>query len=204
MNYAITPYSIEEIGRQGYGRITCKVVGYWSHDPITVYVDRRSYGADGGWKVTMSHSSGGRETKEVESDMDAEINFAAALKQMATIGKTLISLHGEAMESFYQDECAKRQAQHEAEQAAHQAKIDADLPIGDIAAAGIVAELAATAKEKSIVIRPFYRRGSDSVVRIEAQCYSKTVFRMRGTVVSKAEITAAIAKLSARTTAQST
>ena len=65
-------------------------------------------------------------------------------------------------------------------------------------AAAIVAELAATAKAKSAVVRPFFTRGSDKVVRVEAQCHSKLVFKMRGSLASKAEVLDAIAAMSNR------
>jgi hypothetical protein len=199
MNYTINEYSIEQIGRSGSGRITCKIDGYWSYDPISLYVDRKGWKpGEANWTVTMSHSSGGRDSKEVACDMQASINFAEAMIQMANIGKSLLSLHGEALEKSYQDERAKLKAQFEAEKAALNAKIDADAAIGEAAAAGIVAEMIVDATTNTRAARQFYRRGSDCKTRVYAEKWSHTRFKMNGMPVSKKDVIAEIAKLSAR------
>jgi len=199
MNYAINEYSIEQIGRSGHGRITCKIDGYWSMDPITVYVDRKGWKPDDAqWTVTLSHSSGGRDPKVVACDMQASINFAEAMIQMATIGKCMLSLHEEALEKFYQDERAKLKAEFDAEKAALQAKVDADQAIGEAAATGIVAEMIVDATNNMRSARQFYRRGMEQKIRVYAEKYSHTRFKMSGMAMSKKDIIAEIAKLSTR------
>lgn len=199
MSYTINPYSIEEIGRAGYGRITCKIHGFWSSDPITLYIDRRNYGNDKGWHLKMSHSSGGREPNEVACDMQASINFAAAMTQIANIGKSLLSLHGEALEKFYEDERARLKAEFEAENAALQAKVDADPAIGRTRATGIVAEMIATLTNIHMTERKFYRRGFDAITWVRVEKFKHTRFKMNGLAISKKELIEEIAKLSRRT-----
>ena len=199
MNYTINEYSLEQIGRSGHGRITAKIKGYWSNDPITLYVDRKGWKpGDAQWTLTMSHSSGGREPNEVACDMQASMNFAEAMTQLATIGKCMLSLHGEALEKFYQDERAKLKAEFDAENAALQAKVDADVAIGEAAAAGIVAEMIVTATTNNRAARQFYARGMSNVIRVYAEKWSHTRFKMHGIPMSKKDVIAEIAKLSTR------
>ena len=185
--YTIQPYDINEIGRSGYGRITAKIQGFWSSDPITLYVERRTYGDDKGWRVTLSHSSGGRDPKEVASDVEAARNFAGAMIALADIGETFIADHGVALEAAYEAERARSLALAEAEKAAKVAAIEADPAIGLAVAAGIVAEMAAASANTYAVTRVFRKRGSTVTSNVVARCNYKTRFAVNGHTVSKKE-----------------
>jgi len=187
MSHTVQPYDINEIGSSGYGRITAKIQGYWSSDPITLYVQRNNYGSDEGWKTSLSHSSGGRDSKEVVSDMEAARNFASAMIALADIGETLIAEHGVALEAAYEAERARRLAVEEAEKAAKVAAIEADPAIGLAVAAGIVAEMAASAANTYAVTRVFRKRGSKVTSNVVARCNYKTRFTVNGCTVSKKE-----------------
>jgi hypothetical protein len=196
MNFTILPYDLEQIGRAGHGTINCKIQGYWSSNPITLYVDRGFYGPDRGWKVTLSHSSGGRDPKEVESDMEAAINFADAMRELAIIGRDLIFTYGDTLESFFQAECEVRRAQDEAEKVALAAKVEADPAMGDLAASDIVARMAAGRLPSSM---SFYKRGSDvQSVMVSVQIRHKTKFYVDGQSSAKKDVIALLAGLSAR------
>ena len=195
MNFTIHPYDLEEIGRNAHGRITCKIQGYWSSDPITLYIDRHGYGASQGWKVTMSHSSGGRDTKEVTCDMQAAMNFADAMRELAIIGRDLILTYGDTLESFNQQERTARIAQDEAEKAALAAKVEADPAMGVVAATDIVGVMAGGALK---IVR-FYVRGSDErSVTVSVARREKTKFYVGGATTAKKEVIALLAKLSTR------
>lgn len=195
-NFTITPYDLERIGQTGHGTINCKIKGFWSSNPITLYVDRGFYGPDRGWKVTMSHSSGGRDPKEVESDMDAAINFADAMRAMAIIGRELISTQGDALEIFYQQRMAEVAIEAAAEKAALAAKIEADPAMGDLTASDIVAQMATGRLPSNM---SFYKRGSDvQAVTVSVQIRHKTKFYVDGRSSAKKSVIATLTGLSAR------
>ena len=192
--HSITPYDLEEIGRNGYGRISCKIQGYWSHDPITLYIDRRGYGSDQGWKVTLSHSSGGRDPKEVESDMEAAINFAEAMRDLAIIGRDLIFTYGDTLEFAYQVGVADRKRQQEAEKAAEVARVEADPAMGPEAAAAIINNMALGHQP----VVSYYKRGSERADTVQVYIREKTKFYLNKQSVSKKAATEALAALSMR------
>ena len=193
--HSITPYDLEEIGRNGHGRISCKIQGYWSSDPITLYIDRLGYGSTQGWKVTLSHSSGGRDPKEVASDMEAAINFAEAMRDLAIIGRDLIYIYGDTLESAYQAELVARRARDEAEKAALAAKVEADPAMGVVAATDIVGFMAGG----GLPVVSFYLRGSDvQAVKVSVQIREKTKFYVNGQVSAKKAVIETLAALSAR------
>ena len=37
--FVVVPYTIDRVGRAHQSRITLKVWGYWSHDPINIYIN---------------------------------------------------------------------------------------------------------------------------------------------------------------------
>jgi len=195
MNFTIHPYDLEQIGRNAHGRITCKIQGYWSSDPITLYIDRHGYGSSQGWRVNLSHSSGGRDPKEVESDMEAAINFADAMRELAIIGRDLILTYGDTLESFFQQEREVRRAQDEAEKAALAAKIEADPAMGESEAQQVVLTMIAGV----VKIVRFYVRGSDTrSVTVSVARREKTKFYVGGATTAKKDVIALLATLSNR------
>ncbi len=113
--FEIKPFVIE--GNSGYISATVKVKGYWSHDPITAYL-RRSWDQnkqDNAWELTMSHSSGGREPKEVESDTEASINFGNAMIALSEYAREFLSANLDKLEDEYQLTIAGLRAHQQAE-----------------------------------------------------------------------------------------
>lgn len=196
-NFTITSYDLEDIGRNGYGSINCKIKGYWSSNPITLYINREGWNATNPqWKVTMSHSSGGRDPKEVESDMEAAINFADAMRELAIIGRDLILTYGDTLESFYQQQRETRRAEFEAEKAAFAAKVEADPAMGVLVASDIVAQMAAGRMPSNV---SYYKRGSDvQAVTVSVLIREKTKFYVDGKVAAKMAVIEMLAALSAR------
>lgn len=199
--FTVAPYELEAIARDGHGRINVKVQGYWSMDPITLYIDRDWIRTEGAWRLNLSHSSGGRDPKEVADDLVAECNFARAMIAMAEEGMKIRECF-EQMEAWYQDEKVIRKAQADAEAAAKQAIIDADPVIGMARAYGIVEQMVAEVKDggawASSVFKLF-NRGHDRPVQVIASKYRvKTVFTVGGYSMGKKEVIERIARASVR------
>ena len=191
--HTITPYDLEQIGKNGSGRIGCKINGFWSHDPITLYVDRLR-GIAPTWKVTISHSSGGRDTDEVANDLEAAINFADAMRDLAIIGRDLVYTYGDTLESCYQIGLAERKAESDFEKAVQEAKVKADPAMGEEEATRIVRLMAGGA----IKILSYYRRASNHVVSVSVESREKIKFYVNGKSTAKAEVIRVLSELSAR------
>ena len=184
-----TNLDFNEIGRDGYGTVRCKVLGYWSSDSITMYV-RREF--DKQWCVTLSHSSGGRDTKEVASHLNAEINFARALIAMAEFGKTVEAHFGE-LEAAYEARRVELNREWEAERAAKQAKIDADEALGFMEAERLIALMA---QGKPVKV---YARGQDRAIPASCSIRGNTSYYYAGNRTAKKEMIELLAKASNRT-----
>ena len=190
--YKIAEYDLEAIGRNGAGSIRCKVEGFWSSDQITIYINR-NFGSD--WKFTLSNSSGGRDSGEIENDMIAYKNYAAAMTAMCDLGLDLQServMHD--LEFSYQLEREARRAEREAEKAAEQAKIDADTPMGEVKAAVLVEEMALTGAYAHA-----YARGTEYPYLVECVRREKTKYYFGGSIIAKKALIAKLATMSART-----
>lgn len=137
MIYRIDDAELANIGPRGRARVTVRIDGYWSSDPINLYVERKVDYRDEGkapvWEITMSHSSGGRLASQdgkhyrtedgyvaVADDLEAEANFGAALVAMAEFGRGLRACSAEF-------ELAYQKAKREREEARQKA-IEADVP----------------------------------------------------------------------------
>ena len=189
---------LESIPR-GHGRVEVRVLGYWS-DVITLYVNR-NFG-DKSWKITLSHSSGGRDTKVVECDLEAEANFATALLATSNFGQALKARFGE-FEEMYQAERERDRLKREAEQAAKQAKVDADKPLGLGSAKVMVFRLANQDADRwkfdSVKI---VQRGADEDSRtsvLDANIGKKVTYMLNGSRVSRQEAIQVLAESSNRT-----
>ena len=114
----ITPYDLKEIAASGYGTINIKPVGYWS-GTVALYIRRkRDWTPEGTtihWEISLSHSSGGRDTNEEPDDLIAEEHFANAILHAAALGR---ELRDHDFETEYQAAKAR-------DAAARQAEIDA-------------------------------------------------------------------------------
>jgi hypothetical protein len=159
----------------------------------------------------MSHSSGGRLTTPsdnypaeyytaVASDLEAESNFGAALIVLASFGASL-SQHFPAMEEAYQAQLIRRQAERDAEQAAKQALIDADAPLGVPAAKKLVAIARANlTKFNDVVSIHAFTRGSDSCFPVTAKKTARITWYFLGNMIGEDAVIAKLAEMSCRTT----
>ena len=115
-----------------------KVKGFWSSDSISVYINRSMFsdgnsatGFSSAYKISVSHSSGGRDSKEVADDIEAEHYFGEALIGVAKYIREEIQPRIPAWERMYQEERAAERAEIEAAKKEQQAKIDADPEVGE-------------------------------------------------------------------------
>lgn len=185
--------NIQEIGASGSGRVTAKVTGYWSHDPITVYINRGYYGSFE-WSFTLTHSSGGRDTDEVESDLEAAKNFGAAMIAMAEYAEELKALAPQ-LEQYYQEQRAIDRAELAARKQAEQEKFDADTPVGIDMAEEMLTKLLAKHNDGNIIA---YKRGQSSGCPIAIAKDRRAVYFVAGRVVSKQDAINTLAESSAR------
>ena len=201
MNYTINEYDLNELGASGMGRITARVKGYWSSDPITAYFNRNMYGQKDGWKVTLSHSSGGRDNKEVESDIDASRNFALAMIALAEEAERIITTQQDVLEAAYQKRREEYRIREEQEQAAKQRAIDEDTPLGKVEAELMVNEIAAKAGDTyyDALRASVFRRSKFSEIHVYAtRGIKKVTFRLAGRRIAKADLIAELANCSSR------
>jgi hypothetical protein len=172
------PLNVEAIGRGFSSSLQISAYGYWSRDPITVYI-RRGYRKDKEtgsylWEFSISHSSGGRDTKQVECDEQAVRYFAQGLLLAAQLVDTLKGQLDE-LNRFADDEMEKHKRAAEEAARAQQAKFDADTPLGDRLAKALVltAEAAVLTTGKACRILAA-NRGSDAVYDIPVLRDSRT------------------------------
>ena len=161
----------------GFVRIEYKVHGYWSRDTITLYIRRDIY-EGGGWRISISTSSGGRDELEVKYDHDAVLNYAAALQDAATIAKSC-DLYFTGLEQGYQNYLFRLKKAEEEEQRQKQEKIDADPAMGLQAAELLVFEL--TLKMKARMGGEAFitskNRGTEYNQRFEYKLWDKASFK---------------------------
>lgn len=200
MSFEFSEYSIESLGRSGYSSVRIKVRGYWSSDLITVYIERQpswhvKEGQEPKWIAKISHSSGGRDTKEVESDIVAERYFAHALLGASDLAERILEQTTE-LEKFWLDEQMIRKEQIRLEKEQQQQRIDADPELG-LAAATAMVEMAALGDMKYIQL---YNRGEERTRGVaEAAVRYKTKFYINGHVISRKDLIATLTAMSVRT-----
>ena len=115
-----------------------KVKGFWSSDSISVCINRSMFsdgnsatGFSSAYKISVSHSSGGRDSKEVADDVEAEQYFGEALIGVAKFVREEIQPRIPAWERMYQEELVAERLAIEAATKEQQAKIDADPEVGE-------------------------------------------------------------------------
>ena len=198
-----TDLDVEALGRHGSGRVTVKVLGYWSSDVIYLYIDRRtnySIGAEAEqpyWRFEMSHSSGGRDLGAEPDSLVAEGNFAEALTQLAVWGRAAREALSAELEAAYQREReeAKRQIANSLRLRA------ADTPLGENGAKALLASLEAEARQDLGTMRTtlVFPRGLDETFSASAKCIGGQIkFYLSGTAVSRKSLAAKLAEASHR------
>lgn len=209
--YIVTTPDLDQLGRSGNGRITVEVQGYWANDSITVCINREQHYSSAHshlpfsehphtWVATESHSSGGRDNKEVPSDLDAAQNFGLAILAATTAARVMLS-HAPGLEAIYQAEQRHREELDTAKQAAKQAAIDADRPVGAAAASTVFlnAKKAATQSGTHTIVA--FHRGSDQTVTFTVdydKCTHMTLIAKDGARLALSKAVDALAALSAR------
>ena len=186
--YTINEYDLKDIARHGFGSISCRVRGYWSSDSISLVINRDRKYVDGdmtfSWRISLSHSSGGRDSKVVEQDMDASCNFAAGLVAMATLGKQLMSSETvQCMELWYQEHVQEMKLEREKEEAIRKERFKADTNYGYFRATDLLEgwhhHTAYGAKFEA------YERGTDTIVTFKLEKKINKTYWVSGQRVSK-------------------
>ena len=200
----ISPYSIEEIGRRQGGTIHTYVHGFWS-DVITVYVRRdwRWKQNDGdvahSWVIEVTHSSGGRDTKQVEDDIQAHEYFAQAVTAVCLEARKIRSQIAE-LERLARITDEEHRLKEQAEMAAEQAAIAADPAMGEKQASALLNEAALmTTRRTSITINARPRGTSRQVTKFEVKQGRDGVnrFFVQGVMVKRADVVSALASCAA-------
>lgn len=209
--FNIEAYDLEKIGRQGRGTVNVKVHGYWSRDSATIYIERKTEWLStrshlpydqhpAVWSATMSHGSGGRETKEVESDLEAGMNFGAALIALATVGQKILSQHT-LLESKYQERRAEEEFVRSAAAAELRAKMEADEALGVARSTELLARAVQEAVKSGQAVINAYHRGSlsmDPIVVTHSKMLHRTTLTYSGVLTARAAAAARLAGCSVR------
>lgn len=197
--FEIIAPTVEHIGKNGRGRITVKVVGYWSADPITVYIDREFiYNSNPQWKMTLSHSSGGRDTK-VTDDMTAGTNFANAMLALIDFSRNFFNENLEQFEQHYQQNLEVERKRREEEAQKKQEKLSLDTLIGEKGATELLTKMVekfngVTTSTYYAVVRANIRvRGDNTVHCVTFRNRDKATFKLNNVRHSKADMVKQIA-----------
>lgn len=190
------------------------VLGYWSSSAISLYVQRANMWnhnpeEKGLWKVEISHSSGGRDTKEIVNDIDAAQHFACALMAAAKRGMELTTPEMMAkLNAGYERMRARIDAEYRAEEAKRAAakeqerqRVEADAVIGPRIAAEIMAVMLEdmSANGWDAASREIIARGTDRKIFIGVKRPNgKTIWYFDHERVSSARCVDLIAGASAR------
>jgi hypothetical protein len=205
-----------EVGTNGSGTVYIKPHGYWSRDPITLYIRRefnwKPAGDQAGkWKIEVSHSSGGRansltkkdgtpDPEGVVDDLEAEDNFGAAIRAACQYGRQ-IREHFPVMEEAYQIQRQLDDAKYEADCAAKLATVEADLPLGLPAAKKLVAIARANLQkwhDEAIILA--YARGAEASQQLVAKKTARITWYWGGYMIGEDAAIAKLAEMSCRTT----
>ena len=196
-NYTIEKFDISQSSHRLVSRV--KIKGYWSSDSITAYINREmrwdsNYSATTPeWKVSMSHSSGGRDTKEVADDLEAELNFAEAMTALALYVRDFLSTNLEKLEAAYQAEILemKRREADLLKEIAE--RIAADSLISKDTVNNLLAALTSRTQIKA------YSLGGTSPVYITLANNNNKTYRLNGERVAKRRVLEVLNSASIRT-----
>ncbi len=214
----IQDVSLEDIGRRGGHSLHVYCHGYWG-DVITLRVRRevdfaayRAVGRTAGaveelpakWEITLSHSSGGRDTGEIADDVEAEAVFAQGILAAVQHAR-LIRSQTEQLEKFYLDQARIRAEREAAEKAAADAakaeRVAKDEALGEDGAATLVAHVRASTNRRVSNTIYAYLMGEDEAESISARAGRDGVVRffVGGSVVSAQALAMKLRNYSKRT-----
>jgi hypothetical protein len=200
MSYTIQEFDINTVAETGWASIATKVDGYWSRDSITLYLQRNArYSHDmvrADWKISISHSSGGRDTKGGIGEIDAAINFGNAMIGVAELARDIEANHIDKLEASYVAYRAEQVREEAEKKSAAEAELAADPAVGDIMAKTLISAL--TINHRPILTFPRGKTERQQSFMIRGQ---KATIYLNGNRVSKADATRLLANMSlARTT----
>jgi hypothetical protein len=191
--------SMLEQARGGYISINVRVFGFWSDSVITGYI-RREHGYEKDsfkWVPSISHSSGGRDTK-VCDDITATRCFGLAMQDFASFMSYQMTRVDEFEKAYqeYKAELAAERARIIAEQKAAE---DADAPLGFPKARDVIERAVLMSKEfKRDVEILFLYRGSDMLEKLYVIDGQRVVFYKKGKRINREEAVKSLANASAR------
>jgi len=81
--FQVPAYDINEIFTSGHGRLSIKVKGFWSSEPVCIKLRSEM----NGWYVDVDHSTGG--TQGEGDPLDAETHFGTAIIFATHLARTL-------------------------------------------------------------------------------------------------------------------
>jgi hypothetical protein len=81
--FQVPSYDLNEIFQTGHGRLSLKVKGFWSSEPVCIKLRREHRG----WYVDVDHSTGG--TEGTGDPLDAEMHFGSAIIFATNLARTL-------------------------------------------------------------------------------------------------------------------
>jgi len=166
---------IEEAAKSGFVSFRVKVRGFWSRESITGYIRRDR--STGEWVPTVSSSSGGRDEKEVPSDLAAYAYFAQALQGLITYLEDL----GIDFEHIYQTEVKARKDEEIR-------RLEADPAFTEEQANALLNTLVQALKNGSETYALVFARGSNqigSVTKIRAYAKGKGVAYISESFIGK-------------------
>jgi len=196
-HFNIEEFNLEEF--TGSCSIGAKVKGYWSDSCMSLYVRVQPCYDDepNELSINFSHSAGGRDSGEVEDDLEAALYHSEATQALAYVGKELHKRSDEIV-AKYQEHIDSIRTERKKQLEAEQAKIDNGSCIGDVRAEEIIKEMYAEVKELeySEVVHRFRVRGSDKTLKVSCKSSGQKVrfYDNLGYSISKSAAMSEIAK----------
>ena len=184
--FEIIPFDMQSAG-SAYMRATVKVHGYWSSDVISLYLRRnwayaQPSGRDTMWEMTISHSSGGRDTKVVSCDMEAEENFGLALIAVSKYAREFFAANIDEIELRYQEERAREKQEMEAAKEAKRLAFINDVSLGYTEAEKLIATLM---DDERRFIKALRRGTQDDFVNVRVRIGRNVRFTLNGVSIAK-------------------
>ena len=153
--------------------------------------------------MSIPHSSGGRDYKEVPDDADAVLYFAEGLQRASEIARSILSRSDE-LEAYRTEAWNERMLRQQQEREEELAKIAADPELGIARAAAMINEIA----ENTTLFVQAIERGHGKVGRFYATRRGKTTFYyagkydVNGRRISRTDAVHRLAEMSERSTVQ--
>ena len=194
--FSHTEIDLDRLAENGSIVINYKVDGFWSGTTITVYADIRHDFKNQRYflKTSVSHSSGGRDTGELEDDNQASRNFANAVLHAADLadelkGRTdLIPLYVKSLKERIAEEKKRRE---QAEEKRRQREID-NPPMGLNAAKKLINDLVQLAENSDMEFYEYDVRSryADEIMKykIEVSVHERKKFWFNDRIIGRQKL----------------